>query len=94
VPLQDVAYAALLPVLPCLVAAPFVLLGVCVVLPLWIASLAVLGAVWCVVAPLEMGLRAAGKTGLSAARGWLERSLYQLTHPTFPERWRRGARGG
>ena len=79
----------LLSILPCLLLAPVVIIGVGVVLPLWIVSVVLAGAAWLVVTPLDLAFRAAGSELMASPRKALERALYWLTHPTIPERWRR-----
>lgn len=79
----------LVPIIPCLLLAPVIIIGVGIVLPLWIVSMVLLGVSWCVVTPLDLALRAAGSDRLAPPRKAVERALYWLTHPTIPERWRK-----
>lgn len=79
----------LLPILPCLLAAPIVIFVVGIVMPLWIAALLLTGAAWLVVAPLEFLVRLAGGGWLRSARAAIERGLHHLTHPTIPARFRK-----
>ncbi|MEP7383297.1 MAG: hypothetical protein ABI910_16525 [Gemmatimonadota bacterium] len=58
-------------------------------LPLWIVSFVVVGALWSVIVPLDVLLKAVGGSWLSPARAKLERALFVLTHPKIPDRWRR-----
>lgn len=79
----------LLPILPCLLVAPLAIIFIGVVLPLWIVSLLVVGAIWTIVLPLDLLVGALGGSFLRPIRTALERVLFQLTHPKVPERWRR-----
>lgn len=79
----------LLPILPCLLVAPLAIVFIGVVLPLWIASLLIVGAIWTVVLPLDLLLGALGASVLKPVRATLERALFALTHPKIPERFRR-----
>lgn len=82
-------FVVFVPIIPCLILIPAVIIGVGVVLPLWTVSMVVLSVSWCIVAPLEMAARAAGSEVLTPARRAIQRALHWLTHPTFPERWRK-----
>lgn len=86
---MQLAELALLPVLPCLILAPVVIVGLGVVLPLWIGALALFALTFVVVWPLDRLLRLVGVGWLSPSRAWLARALHWLTHPTLPERWRK-----
>lgn len=79
----------LVPIIPCLVLVPAVIIGVGVILPLWTVSMVLLSISWCIVTPLQLAARAAGSEALTPARQAIERALYWLTHPTIPERWRK-----
>lgn len=79
----------LLPILPCLLVLPLAILFIGVVLPLWIVSFVVMGTLWIVVAPLEMIVRALGGAWFTPLRAGIERTLFQLSHPRIPDRWRR-----
>jgi hypothetical protein len=79
----------LVPIIPCLVLIPAVIIGVGVILPLWTVSMVLFSVSWCIVTPLEMAVRAAGSDRLTPARRAIERALHWLTHPTIPERWRK-----
>ena len=83
------AMAAILPVLPCVIFAPVVLVAIGVVAPLWIAALVLTATAWLVVAPIDILLRALGSSGMRPLRSTLERALHVLTHPKIP---RRGSR--
>lgn len=79
---------ALLPV-PCLVVAPVALVAIAVVVPLWLVALLLTGAAWGVVAAADTVARLAGVQMLGPPRARLARAWHVLTHPKFPERWRR-----
>lgn len=79
----------LLPILPCLLAAPIVVIFVGIVLPLWFAALLLSGGAWLLVAPLEFLVRLAGGGWLQSSRTAIERALHHLTHPTIPARFRK-----
>ena len=83
------AMAAILPVLPCVIFAPVVLVAIGVIAPLWIAALVLTGAAWCVEAPLDLLLRAVGSSWTQPLRSALERALHLLTHPKIPRRGNR-----
>ena len=79
---------ALLPV-PCLIVAPVALVAIAVVVPLWLVALLLTGAAWSVISALDVVARLVGVRALGPPRAALARLLHVLTHPKFPERWRR-----
>jgi hypothetical protein len=79
------AELALLPVLPCLILAPLAIIAIGVVLPLWIAAMALLLVAYIVVRPIEWVLAKAGVAALTPVRAWIGRMIHLLTHPTVPE---------
>lgn len=81
--------AALLPILPCLIGLPVAAFGLGVVLPLWLVSLTLTGIAWCIVALLDVVLRAAGSDALAGPRAAIERAMHALTHPRLPDRFRK-----
>ncbi len=69
--------------------APVALVAIAVLVPIWLVALLLTGAAWGVVAAADTVARLAGVQMLGPPRARLARAWHVLTHPKFPERWRR-----